>query len=42
MILEGQILIAGRHLGNIDEAEASLIVLKDGGTDEALADEFQT
>ena len=41
MILEGQILILRRHLGNVDEAEASLIVLKDGGTDEALADEFK-
>ena len=40
MTLEGQILILGRHLGNIDEAEASLIVFKDCGTDKTLADEF--
>ena len=34
-------LISGRHLGNIDEAEATLIVFKDSGSDKAPVDEFQ-
>ena len=41
MVLQGQILVAGGHLGDIDQGKASLVVLKDRGSDRALLDKVK-
>ena len=35
---EGEVLVSGGHLGNVDQQEAPLIVLKDGGFNQADGD----
>ena len=35
MVLQGQVLVPWGHFGNIDQGEAALVVLKDGGADKA-------
>ena len=42
VVLQGQILVARGHLGDIDQGEASLVVLKDRGSDQALFDKVKT
>ena len=41
VVLQGQILVARGHLGNIDERKASLVVLKDCGPNRALLDKIE-
>ncbi len=36
VVLQSQILVVWGHLGDIDQRQASLVVLKDGGADRAL------
>ena len=33
VVLEGQVLVAWGHLGDIDQGQAALVVLEDGGPD---------
>ena len=33
VVLQGQIFVAGGRLGDIDQRQASLVVLEDGGSD---------
>ena len=42
VVLQSQILVAGGHLGDIDQRQTSLVVLKDGGSDGALLDEVES
>ena len=41
VVFEGEVLVLGGHLGDIDQGEASLVVLKDSGADQACGQQLQ-